>query len=199
VTGRLAFAATLALVLGAGGALAGCGLVREAGPAQDTFATWSATPLGPDPNLARRALEAHSSCRPLPDAGDIRILLQDRRTTATAAFLVAGVNTFGSCLVSVDGSSHGGSGPALAPMKGPISIDDNGNGESNGVVVRQLGGRVAADAAKVEIELDDGTLVGASLGGGWWMAWWPGARFARTVTAFDGGGAEIASLEVPKV
>jgi len=198
VNGRLAGALAIAMALIGAGSLAGCGLTRVVEPAQDTFATWSETPLAPDPNLARLVAGEHSACRPMPDR-EIRILVQDRRTSATAAFLVAGVDTFGSCLVTSNGNSHGGSGPVLDPVAGQISIDDNGHGESNGIVVRELGGRVVGNAARVEIELDDGSAVVASLADGWWLAWWPGARFAATVTAFDAAGAEIASVPVPRV
>jgi hypothetical protein len=177
--------------------LGGCGLTRVVQPSPDRLTQWSPLPLPPDPVLAAAALQGRSACSSGDDGAAVKILLQDRRTPQTAAFLFAGPKTFGSCLITAAGGmSSGGSGPALHPMDGKLSVDDNGAGGVGESSVRQLGGRVAPDAAQVRIVLTDGREVVASLGNGYWLAWWPDTARADHVVALDAAGAEIASTEV---
>lgn len=191
--GRLLPVAMAAAVL----LLSGCGLARVVQPNPDNMAAWSDRPLAPDPNLTKLALEPTSVCATAEDGGPIRVLLQDRRTPQTAAFLVAGQASFGSCIVtSGSGSSSGGSGPALGPMTGPLTIEDHGSGTAGDSEVRQLGGRVANAASRVVIELADGRSVIASLGHGYWLAWWPDTTAGQRVVAQDATGAEIATVAV---
>lgn len=114
----------------------------------------------------------------------------------TAAFLVTGQGMFGACLVMRSGDSAGGSGPVPGAMRGPLVIDENGRGTLNEMDVRQLGGRVAGQAARVVIELADGSSVTASVGGGYWLAWWPDTAPGERVVATDAAGAKVAELEV---
>ncbi|MEO7664553.1 MAG: hypothetical protein ABIV26_05450, partial [Candidatus Limnocylindrales bacterium] len=60
------------------------------------------------------------------------------------------------------------------------------------------GGRIAATVARVVVEVADGRIVTASVGGGYWLAWWPDDVRAKVVTAFDSAGAEILVVEPPK-
>jgi hypothetical protein len=175
----------------------GCSIARVVGPTPDSLAAWSDTPLPPDAGLTALALAADSSCIGANNGGPIRILIQDRRTPQTAAFLVASANTFGSCVVtSAGGMSSGGSGPALGPMTALLSVDDNGAGGSGAGQIRELGGRVAPDAAQVTVQLKDGRSVHASLANGYWLAWWPDTTTAQHVVATDAAGAEVATVEV---
>lgn len=189
-------AAGLLVAFAAGVLLAGCGLARVVQPTPDNFATWSETPLAPDPNLAAAALNPNSACNAGPGAARVQILLQDRRTSQTAAFLFSGPDVFGSCIVTAGGNSSGGSGPPLKPLIGAISIDDNGGGGAGGEALRELGGRVAPNASRVVIQLTDGRFVVASIGRGYWLAWWPDTARAERVVATDVSGVEIANTEV---
>src|SRR5215218_2380768 len=83
--------------------VAGCGLTRVVQPSPDRFGEWTVTPLPPDPALAAAAREGRSACSAgAGGAGGagIQILLQDRRTPQTAAFLFTSPGAFGSCLVT---------------------------------------------------------------------------------------------------
>jgi hypothetical protein len=176
----------------------GCALREALTPTEDSLSTWSDRPLAPSPDLATRATDPNSTCSAGHDGLPVRILLQDRRTEATAAFLVAGATTFGSCLVtSAGGGSGGGSGPLPGPMTRPLTIDANGGGGVGAGDARELGGRVDPKASSVVIELADGRSVVASLANGYWLAWWPGSVPAEHVVATDGAGTEVASVEVP--
>jgi len=190
-------AGRLVLYLAALSFVVGCALREPVTPNEDPLSTWSDRPLAPSADLAARATDPSSACSAGHDGLPVRTLLQDRRTEATAAFLVAGMTTFGGCIVTSGGASGGGSGPAPAAMTESLTIDENGGGGVGAAEVRELGGRVAPTATRVVIELADGRSVTASLGNGYWLAWWPDPVLAERVIATDGAGAEVASVEVP--
>ncbi len=183
-------------------ALSGCGIARVVGPTADTMADWSLTPLAPDPRLAALALQAGRGalCTLDPAGGPVRILLQDRRTAATAGFLLANATSFGSCLLTTGtGGSSSGWGPPPAAMTGPLTIDDNGSGSSNsGPSLWELGGRVGPGVAGARVVLADGRQVVATVANGYWMAWWPTFGPAREVLATDLAGNQVADVQVPK-
>jgi hypothetical protein len=184
----------------AGACLAGClGLLGDS--RRDDLSTWQAQPLPPDAGLAAKAIGDNGACR-MDDPSDAVfepvpvILVQDRRTFDSAAFLVQSPAHFGSCTVTrASGGSGGGYGPPLLPMAGPITIDDRGSGTLGDASAQELGGRIAVQAARVVVQLSDGSNVTASVANGFWLSWWPGTAIATRVVAIDGSGAEIANLE----
>ena len=192
VTARLTSLLAIALIV------AGCWVTRVEGGATDDLSTWSNVPLPADPALDAMAMEPQSSCQGSPDAAaPMRIVIQDRRTQWTAAFLMTGPGQFGSCLLtSAGGMSGGSSGPALGPLTAELSIDDRSGGNIGEGEAQQLGGRVVEIAASVVVNLDGGPSVTASVRDGYWLAWWPAGAVAESVTALDGGGTEIVTIEV---
>lgn len=176
-----------------------CAIAGVQHPAADNLATWSDHPLPPDAALAATAVSNQSSCIGDPNRGPVRVLIQDRRTPFTAAFLFAGQTSFGSCFVTTgSGSTSGGSGPLPGPLTAGLAIDENGSGGVGGGTARMLGGRVANGAAQVVIELADGRSVFASIGNGYWLAWWPDTSVARRVVAKDQSGSDTTAVEVPQ-
>ena len=157
-------------------------------PSQDPLTLWQRMPLPPDPALAAKAV-AGAGCAPSDVAQPIRIVLQDQRTPSTAAFLLAGNNGSGSCLLSLEGGSGGGwrSGP-LEPMADRIVIDEQGGGGVGDGTATMLGGRIAPDITRVEIALSNGSTVTASVGNGHWLAWWPGGVLADRITGVTATG-----------
>lgn len=175
-------------------ALAGC---RGAFPmpSADDFATWSRTPLAPDPAMAKLAAE-HSACRAgFPGDAPVTIVIQDRRTTSTAAFLLTAPGHFGSCLISAGGSGGGGSTNVVPALTGVITVDEQGGGESNGAHTDSLGGLAAPNVSSVKIGLRDATELIASVANGYWLAWWPGGEPAQAVTAIGADGVILAVLD----
>jgi hypothetical protein len=183
--GALALAASLA---------AGCQVFGQAGPIEDLH-DWSAVPLAADQRLATEALKS-SVCRVGDDNARPTILLQDRRTAMSAAFLVAGANWSGSCLITVanGGSGGGGRGAALAPLAGRLVVDERSSGGLGSGSATLLGGRAADDVATIQVVLPSGQVVSASVGGGHWLAWWPGDVEASRVVALDSTGAVLQTL-----
>ena len=190
--------AVIAVVGALAAVVGGCSVARVEQASPDAAAAWSAVPLPPDPALAAQAIAEGSTCRDIENPEPVEVLIQDRRTERTAAFLVAGPTTFGSCLISKGDFSTGGSGPIPDPMSGPLTIDAFGSGGSETFKTRELGGRVANNASTITIELEDGTSFGASLLNGYWLAWWPEGVRAVRVVARDAAGATVGDLEVPR-
>jgi hypothetical protein len=175
---------------------AGCSVARVEQQTPDSAAAWVAQPLPPDPALAVQAVADGSTCRLLDNAEPIRVLVQDRRTERTAAFLVGGATQFGSCLISKGDFASGGAGPALEPMTAALTIDANGNGGPDTFPAQLLGGRVDARASTVEVRLADGQTMNASLANSYWLAWWPGSALAVRVVARDAAGVVLADVAV---
>lgn len=177
----------------------GCGVATVDKPPTDDLSTWQAVPLQPDPALEAIAASAQSSCRVGPQADPVRLLLQDRRTTWTAAFLFIAPGAYGDCFVTTAiGGMGGGSGPLPDALSGVLTIDSNGAWDIADGKARLLGGRVGVGVTRVEILLDDGRGVTASVRDGYWLAWWPDGPLARGVTAFDAFGVALASVAVPR-
>ena len=171
-----------------------------AGPSlskQDDLATWQRSPLPPDQRLAEAALRS-SVCRSGQDDGaPIQLLLQDRRTATSAAFLIVGAGFSGSCTITLNGGASGGSsrGQALDALSGPIAVDERSTGGLGGGTASLIGGRLAPVVASVRIDVADGTFVEASVGNGHWLAWWPGDLAAVRIQALDLAASIVATLD----
>lgn len=187
----------------AGAVLAGCGfapMAQQRPPAD--FSTWSLTPLPPDPTLAAIAIGEGGACRMDDQSDDVvapvpRILVQDRRTADTAAFLVLTPAQFGDCLVTRGAGSSAGWGPVLEAMDGQLTIDDRSSGTAGNESADVLGGRIAIAGARVVVELHDGRSILASTANGYWLTWRPSFNGANRVVALSPEGVELAAIPVP--
>jgi hypothetical protein len=182
--------------------LAGCALAASVaqGPPED-LSTWSLTPLAPDPALAASAIGEDGACRMDDPTDNVvapqpQILVQDRRTQNTAAFLVLSPQHFGDCTVSRGTGSSGGYGPLLGAMNGQLTIENTSSGTVGEGSASTLGGRIAVPGAQVVVELRDGRRVPASVANGYWLMWWPSTTAAARVVALRPDGTEAASLDV---
>ena len=176
--------------------LTGCGIGGLLAPAPDDLSSWQAVPLPPDAGLAEAA-RSQTVCRLGAEQGAPKVVLQDRRTQWTAAFLVADAGNAGSCMLSSRGGGGGGaSQPAmqLGALTEPIAVDEQGGGGLSGGIATLLGGRAAAAVAAVRIELGNGQRVEASVGNDHWLGWWPGEARPVAVTAFDAAGRVMVTL-----
>lgn len=174
-------------------ALMGC---VAPGASADDLKGWQARPLPPDLSLAQFAV-GQDVCRAGQPAGfAVRVLLQDRRTEWTAAFLVEGAGFTGSCAVSRGGNA-GGSGrtDGREQFVGSIVVDERSSGSLGQGSGTLLGGRSAAPVATVLIDLPDGRTVEASVGGGYWLAWWPGESSAVRIRALNAADMVLATLD----
>ena len=192
----------VALLPIAGVFLAACGLASMAQRPPDDLTTWSLTPLPPDPALAATAIGENGACRMDDPTDNVlapvpQILVQDRRTQDTAAFLVLTPQQFGDCLTTRAGGSSAGYGPVLGAMNGQLTIDDRSSGTVGNRSADVLGGRFAIPGAQVIVELHDGRKIVASTGNGYWLTWRPAFNGAKRVVALGPDGTELAAIPVP--
>ena len=196
----------------------------------DDLTGWQATPMAPDPALSAAARSSEVCQRrshflnatpPPPLASPLQVALQDRRTARTAAFVVTTAAYVGACLLSPATEGAGGLyEEPLRVMADAIAID----GWTEGGLVPLMKssdwgqyslywGRADARVASVRIELggplheidDDDRVVVATVGGGYWLAWWTpradrparaGDNQPRAITGSDVQGTTVVALEL---
>jgi hypothetical protein len=182
--------------------LAGCGFAAMAQHAPEDLSGWSLTPLPPDPALAASVVAEGGACRMDENPADHlvppapQILVQDRRTRNTTAFLVVSPQHFGDCLVTQSGGSGGGFGPPLGAMNAQLTVDAVSSQSGSDGNMELLGGRIAIPGAQVVLELNDGRRVVASVANGYWLTWRPAIHRASRVVAIGPDGQELASVKV---
>jgi DNA-directed RNA polymerase specialized sigma24 family protein len=160
----------------------------------------------------------HRDMPPTPDgaggqlpAEGWRTVLVDRRGPNAVALVLAPPGHMGVCrflgLGQVPGAgigaeSSGGGGNTYAPRGDRVLTIENSGGTrvDPGGAIGSTSGQVGPDVARVAVTLDDGTWVQASVGGGWYLAWWPGkvrrfllwqttaVRRPQAVRAYDAAG-----------
>jgi hypothetical protein len=157
--------------------------------AAPAFAGWQATPT------------TSASAPPVPQGqacgqGLGTAVLTDSRGPYTAAIYAQG-NTTAVCLSGNDirmSSSSSSTVPVTAPA-GQLQFSGGANRDSAGSQLTLADGRAGTGVTAVTFELSDGTSVQATVTGGWYMAWWPGAVTATDAEVTTASGT--ASVAVP--
>jgi hypothetical protein len=80
-------------------------------------------------------------------------------------------------------------------MAGTLKVDGVAGGPAVGLTA--VFGRVTGRASTVEVTADDGRVITASVGHGYFLAWWPSGSPVGTVRALDAGGHVIATTAHP--
>jgi len=163
-------------------------------------------PLG-DPQIAVISDACAAAARDqLGEAeADLPTAVVDARGLGLATAILADDARAIECLVAIDGSgaSRVDSVIRLAPsLSKPVNdtsiaivslVDAEDLPGGRTVVI----GRAGADASGVSLPFAGGPTVGASVGGGWYVAWWPGQRRPATIDAADATGLVLASAGPP--
>lgn len=155
-------------------------------------ASWTSVPTSPDPMAATIAAQ---TCG--PRAGALPLRLMDHRVRTTVALYADNGNDL-TCQFTVDASgkvvdSFSGEGrfdPHPVASGLDILTADLGSGAGPVMIV----GRAPSDATTVKVGLADGTNVTASVGGGYYLAWWPKSTGIDSVTALGASGKTLAGL-----
>jgi hypothetical protein len=211
---RLIAAALALLVLG--------GMQLWPLPANQALASWTPTTQPIDQTtlneIGAACTAQHRDMPPTPygaggqlPAEGWRTVLVDRRGPNAVALVQAPPGHMGVCrflgLGQVPGpgigaESSGGGGDTYAPRGDRVLTIENSGGTwvDPGEAIGSTSGQVGPDVARVAVTLDDGTWVQASVGGGWYLAWWPGkvrrfllwqttaVRRPQAVRAYDAAG-----------
>jgi hypothetical protein len=111
----------------------------------------------------------------------------------------AGPGETAECLVRIDANgaptvdSAGSSGTGPAQL-GPLELQASAGGSASGVDSwSYLHGLIGSDIGGVVIALADGTSITASVGGGRFVAWWPGEAQPTRFLGFDRAGTQVAN------
>ncbi len=185
-------------LLAAGVVLAGCELLPMAVGAQPyPGEKWSSSPLPPDPVLAEAALALCGADFGI-DADDLRIAVQAQYSSHRAAFILSAPDGVVDCIVahpSPNGEPVVGGGGSFGSVGGfPDQEDLFLAGESAGPPASRAYGRAAPGIEEVRVQTTNSGAIEASMGGGWFLAMWPGVGQVVSVEGLDASGAVIASV-----
>jgi hypothetical protein len=179
----LSLVLTLALV-------GGCELVASS---PDATATWTVEPGEPDPEFRAAADErCLDGGRPDPATAEV---LQDQRGSGGAAFLYTGRSQATCVVLRVPGLLPSWDVPSkgwrLWPYESDaaLAVGDSGSG-----AISDAYGVVDPSAVAVEIVTTSGRTVRATVGGGRFLAWWPGSDPWRAVRALAADGTVLDSV-----
>jgi hypothetical protein len=186
---RWLFAGAAATALGAVAAVAVPALVP--GATEQAVASWTAQPTA---RTGDEVLPQAEACAATGVAGETTptasdVVLAEQRGKATLLILRKGP-TLVECLMVGDDDQAASmvlaeEAQIVTPPAGTINLEtmssygDDDSQWSNAI------GLAGPDVSGVEVRLDNGTVVQASVRNGWWAAWWPGG---------EGGEADAFSV-----
>jgi hypothetical protein len=181
-TGAAAGTAAVVISLGAG--------------ASNAFAGWSPTPTPPAPG---QLVGAQASCEQSqsPIAG-LPLQLSDTRGPFTFSIYADSTSSAtcikGPSFTAVSGSMS--SYPINVPA-GHILLSSSHATERAGQAYSLADGRTGSDVTGVTLTLDDGSTVRATVGNGWFVAWWPGSQVVKSAELATSAGTTTQSFDLP--
>ncbi|WP_433796042.1 hypothetical protein [Actinoplanes sp. CA-252034] len=193
---RWLVAGVAATALGAVAAVAVPTLVP--GAAERAVASWTAEPAG---RTGEQVLPQARACAANGVAGETvakasDVLLAEQRGEATLLVQRKG-GTIVECLMVGDGDRAASmtlidEAAIVAPPAGTVSLETMSSYGDDDSMWSNIVGLAAPDVTAVEVRLDSGALLQASVKAGWWAAWWPGAEGGEvdtlTVIVHSGSG-----------
>lgn len=186
----------------------------DAPPSSDLGWTPEPGPSPGDPQTVERRL--HEACdpsmrmladNPIPDhlgpdfpTEPMPLVTSDSRGEITVAVFAQGRHAF-TCIVdrvNPDAWQVIGGGGPIVPADAPgttTALHQDTSTVREGVVT-SISGTAAPEVDEVTIELVDGTLVRATIGDGYYLAWWPTAIEPESIIAFQEGEV-VAEIPPP--
>jgi hypothetical protein len=167
-------------------------VVSNLGSPPPAEASWSKVPTAPDPNAAAVAsqtchIEAGLPLRLMDHRGRTTVALYaDNGNDATCDFTV---DATGKVVDSVVGQGR------FNPEPPASGLDIVGADLATGTGPVMVLGRAPAEATAVKVALANGVTVTASLGGGYYLAWWPNSTQILSIVADGANGQPIAVLD----
>jgi hypothetical protein len=163
--------------------------------ASNAFAGWTPRPTPAAPGQiegARASCEASQS----PIAG-LPLKLADTRGPFTFS-IYADDNSSATCIegpsfTAVSGSMS--SYPVAVPS-GHILLSSSRATDRSGEPYSLAEGRTGAGVSGVTLTLDDGTNVQATVGNGWFVAWWPGSHVVKSAALTTPSGVTTQTFDM---
>jgi hypothetical protein len=196
------------------GLLAGALLVGGCGPAADPYATvaqvrgpWRSEPLALSP-AAQEAAEAacQDSRAALVNGLPLeQLAVIDARGTGRITVIFGGAGAaFTRCelrmtaeggLEQAGGWTRRSAGDNLLLPPDGLTIESGGGMLGGDGLASNASGRFGGAVNSVRLVFASGTVVQASVGLGWYTAWWPTDEMDFVVEAYDRAGQKIAEVE----
>ncbi|GAB6902597.1 hypothetical protein [Kineosporia succinea] len=162
------------------------------GSSAQAYAAWATPGTMSEAQALAMARECAAGWGPswgrAPVASDI-VLAETRNEGSLLLIAKGGSEDLADCMTLDGDGGVGGADllPASAPEPGVEKVTIQGMGASQatsaGGWTSEVIGRVAEDVIGVDVVMDDGQVVHASVQGGWWVAWWPGHEGGEDDTA----------------
>ncbi|MEV6301887.1 hypothetical protein AB0M02_20915 [Actinoplanes sp. NPDC051861] len=173
---RVGVTAAAAVAVGAVGAVAVPALLP--GAAEEAIAAWTPAPGSlTGEQVMPQARECAGDDPVVPDD----VLLAEQRGLATLLILRKDDGTVVECLNAGDSSTMASmalveESRIKVPAQGAVDLETmsslgDGDGQWSNIV-----GLTGAGVTGVDVRLDSGKVLQASVRNGWWAAWWPGAE-----------------------
>ncbi len=195
---------------GVGFATAGIGLsglvvfLLTLGGSTPALAAWTAVPQHVPAGQAARlatSCERDLAAGHFPAGlGSPTSALAERRGAGTAVLLVGSSGAEAICVNPASSSAAAGSGPLVGVgtpgrSRAPLTVDGVPGGP--GLGASAVYGRVAEGASKVLVTTQDGRVVTATLGHGYFLAWWPSGAGIKAISVLDRAGHVITTVRNP--
>jgi hypothetical protein len=181
----------------AGAAAGVAALVISLGTGATTaFAGWTAKPTAPAPGQIHAASVACQASQS-PVSG-LPLKLADTRGPYTFA-IYADSETSATCIEGptfVGASTSASSVPVSVP-DGQILLSSAHRSDRAGQAFSFSDGRTGAGVTGVTLMLDNGTTVQATVGNGWFVAWWPGGNPVKSAQITTPAGVKTQTFDFP--
>jgi hypothetical protein len=176
-------------VLGAlglsGAATAAAAAVLLGSSAAPAFAGWTASPTAPLPGQLATAAQRCGAAGGTP-------VLTDTRGPYTASIYADGSTCVQGNGITISASKGGGNESSIPA--GTIQLNGLGESDSDGHALTMVDGPIGAGVSSVTVTRSDGTSVQATVGNGWYLAWWPGTERAATAQVTSARGTSTQSF-----
>jgi hypothetical protein len=143
--------------------------------ASNAFAGWTPTPTPPAPGqLAAARASCNASQSPI---SGLPLKLADTRGPYTFS-IYADSDSSAACIKGPSFTAVSGSmaSSAVSVPAGQVLLSTSHETDRGADGFSFADGRAGAGVSGVTLTLDDGTNVQATVGGGWFVAWWPGGH-----------------------
>jgi hypothetical protein len=165
--------------------------------ASNAFAGWTATPTAAAPG---QIADARASCQASqsPIAG-LPLKLADTRGPFTFS-IYADESSSATCMQGPSFTAASGSMssyPVSVPA-GHILLSSSHATDRGGDAYSLAEGRTGSDVTGVTLTLDDGSGVQATVGNGWFIAWWPGSHDVKSAQLTTPSGAVTQTFDMSR-
>lgn len=136
--------------------------------------------------------------------GRVASSLAEQRGSSSTVLVAGATGSEAICVSPATGSNAGRAGVEAGPQVGIVAADQmigslkvDGGAGGPGAGLTAVFGRVTGQASTVKVTAEDGRVITASVGHGYFLAWWPSGAPVGTVRALDAEGHVIATAAQP--